>query len=70
VESGGVRNVCGDEGEGERWGVRGMAIGIIWERGERWCGIRNDDREDGGRTKGRERRWRKENGERWERFDC
>ena len=27
-----------DEGQGERWGVTGMAIRIIWERGDRWCG--------------------------------
>ena len=59
-----MRNVCGDEGEGERWGVRGMAIRTIWEKGERWCGTRNGDREEGAGIKGRERRWRKENGER------
>ena len=32
--------------------IPGMVIGIIWERGEWWCGTRNGDREDGGGTKG------------------
>ena len=27
------------EGEGERWGVTGMTIRIIWERGDWWCGM-------------------------------
>ena len=30
-------------------GVRGMAIGIIWERGERWFGTRNGDRDNMGK---------------------
>ena len=25
--------------------VPGMVIGIIWERGEWWCGTRNGDRD-------------------------
>ena len=26
---------------------------MVWERGDRWCGIRNGDREDGGGAGGK-----------------
>ena len=29
--------------------VPGMVIGIIWERGERWCGTMNGDRDNMGK---------------------